>query len=92
MLLDNPRFQKEYKEFSEKISRITEESVKVELNKLLQSLVNEVKNVDRKHQDLIMGGKLTSDVMGDHRNSIISIRQQITKKIQSYEKAGLIKG
>lgn len=92
MLIDNPRFQKEYKEFSEKISRITEESAKVEMNKLLQNLVNEVKNIDRKHQDLVMGGRLTADTMGDYRNSLISIRQQIAKKIQSYEKSGLIKG
>jgi hypothetical protein len=28
MLTDNPRFQKEYQEFSEKISRISDETIK----------------------------------------------------------------
>jgi uncharacterized phage infection (PIP) family protein YhgE len=91
MLTDNPRFQKEYQEFSEKISRITDETVKTQMNQLLQKLLAEARSIDRQHEELIKGAKLAADVVSDHRSSLTQYRQQISKKIQDCERAGLIK-
>jgi predicted nuclease with TOPRIM domain len=90
MLVNNPRFQKEYQEFQEKISQISDENTKNQLNQLLQRLVNEARSLDRQHQELIEGAKLAADVVSDHRSSLTQYRQQIVKKLKDCERAGLI--
>jgi hypothetical protein len=91
MLTSNERFKKEYTSFSEKISSISDDRLKNELKQLLQQLVNEAKSIDRQHEELFRGSKLAIDSVSDHRQSITRIRQQLVKKIEDCEKAGLIK-
>jgi hypothetical protein len=91
MLTSNERFQKEYKDFSEKISMISDEKVKSDLDQLLQKMLAEARSLDRQHEELLRGSKLASDVVSNHRSSLTAIRQQLVKKIESCESAGLIK-
>jgi ABC-type transporter Mla subunit MlaD len=91
MLTNNPRFQKEYQEFVAKISQIEDDTVKSQLNQLLQKLLAEARSIDRQHEELIKGAKLASDVVSDHRSSLTQYRQQLTKKLQECERSRLIK-
>jgi hypothetical protein len=92
MLTSNERFQKEYKEFLEKISMISDEKIKSDLDQLLQKMLAEARSLDRQHEELLRGSKLATDVVSNHRSSLTAIRQQLVKKIESCESAGLIKG
>jgi len=91
MLTDNPKFQKEYQEFSEKISKIEDETVKSQMYQLLQKLLAEARSIDRQHEELIKGARLAADVVSDHRSSLTQYRQQLTKKLQECERSRLIK-
>jgi hypothetical protein len=83
-ILKSERFQKEYNEFSEKIAAVNIDTVKTDLTKLLNQLVNEVKVLDNNLQDSI-GGQKSSYVLDETRNRITEIRRQIDKKLSDYE-------
>jgi hypothetical protein len=89
LLSNNPRFISEYKELSEKISKISNEDKKNELNDLLKKLVAEVKAIDSDHQELVFGSKLSADAANRKQNLII-IRKNLFDKVKDCEKAGLI--
>jgi predicted nuclease with TOPRIM domain len=90
MLINSPRFQKEYKEFSEEISKISDETVKSQLNQLLIKLLGEVRFIDQQHEELNKGAKLASDMIADHRATLQSYRSQIVKRLQECKSSGLI--
>lgn len=48
-LADSPKFQKEYKEFRDAIDKISDQKIKLELEKLLKNLIFEVRMLDSKH-------------------------------------------
>lgn len=83
-ILKSERFQKEYKEFSEKIAAVNIDSVKSDLTVLLGQLVNEVKVLDNNLQDTV-GGQKPSHVLDEARSKITEIRRQIDKKLSDYE-------
>lgn len=91
MLTSNPKFQKEYQEFSDKISKISDEENRTHATQLLQRMLGEARSIDRQHEELMRGAKFAADVVADHRSLLTQYRQQITKKIQDCERAGLIK-
>lgn len=91
MLQNNERFKKEFKEFSEKISMISDERLKNEINTLLLKMLAEAKSLDRQHEELFRGSKMASDAVSNHRSSLTTIRQQIAKKLEHCKDAGLIK-
>jgi hypothetical protein len=92
MLLEkSDRFQKEYKEIFNKISKISDERVKKETKDLLNQLTFAVKEIDRKHMDMVMtGGKLPVGA-SDTKDSLINLRKKIFSRLQDCERAGLIK-
>ena len=89
LLIKNPRFLNEYKEFKEKIDRITDDSVQKELSVLLNSLVNQVKKIDSFHVDFAF--KNPNNELMEVRSDIVSTRKKIYNKIKECEKAGIIK-
>jgi hypothetical protein len=91
MLVNNPRFQKEYRDFAEQVAEISDETVKTQLTLLLNKLLGEVKAIDRQHEELSRGSKLASESMVDHRSSLQSTRLQIIKKIKECKNTGLLK-
>jgi len=89
LLSTNPRFIKEYKERSEKISKISSEDKKNELTDLLKKLVAEVKAIDSDHQELAFSPKLSSDAASRKQN-LITIRKNLFDRVKDCENAGLI--
>ncbi len=88
-LIKHPRFLEEYKNWYDKISRVTDENAKTELTRLLQQLVNEVKRIDSHHNDLLIKTSVDHSIK-ESRESLISLRRKISNKITECETAGLI--
>lgn len=81
MLLEqNERFVKEFNEFNEKISKITNERLKSELVDLLNQLLFEVRKIDRQHHDAMLGIKLPTAVK-ENRDVITNLRKQIHRRL-----------
>jgi hypothetical protein len=82
-LLKSEKFQKEYKDFQDKISTVTNENIKKELEGLLSKLVNEVKSLDLQHQELSTT-KQFPITASDARSNIIEIRKQIDRRLRDW--------
>lgn len=89
-LIKNPRFVKEYEEFSNKIERLSDENIKKEMKQLLNQLVAAVKSIDREHGDIVLVKKLPQAV-GEHKHTISEIRKKIVHKLMECEKSNLIR-
>ena len=77
-------FQKEYNEFNKQISAVSNESVKLELQGMLQNLLKEVKYLDQQHQDLSLNNRLPSAAI-DTRQNIVLIRKNLMSKLRDWE-------
>ena len=88
-LLKSDRFQKEYKEFQDKVNKITNDKAKSEVTALLNQLVAEVKAIDIGHTEMFSGAKLASNV-SDHRSGLSSVRKKLIAKLTECENAGLM--
>ena len=85
-LFKSERFQKEYKEFKENISKIQNPQMKKELEDLLSKLVTEVKNLDNYHSDLIIGSNLPSSAP-ESKTKILEIRKRLNKRLADWKEA-----
>jgi hypothetical protein len=77
-LLQSERFQQEYKQYQDKIEKITDLPTRNQAITLLKSLATEVKKLDSQHQDMFAGNQIPMG-LGDVRSNIISIRKKIDK-------------
>ena len=83
-LLKSERFQKEYKEFSDKINTVENEDLKNQLSGLLGNLVNEVKKLDSQHVDIM--SSVTRPDVGDIKTAILELRKTISRRLDEYSK------
>ena len=88
-LSKNENFIKEFQEFSSKIERVTDQSVKKELLSLLDKLMTEVKSIDKQHQDMFVGNRMMESV-ADHRDNLKNIRKKLAAKLEDCDRAKLI--
>lgn len=89
-LFKSERFQTEYRDFSQRISMIENPEVKEELQNLLKRLAGEVKRIDDKHDELLIGSKLPSTIVDD-RSTIVNLRKKLISKLKDCEQAKLLK-
>lgn len=85
-LIKNQRFLKEYEEFKTRISKIPDANKQTELTGLLGQLVNEVKALDIKHNDLGRVSSLPTGV-SDTRETLFNLRKTLSNRLDSYEKS-----
>jgi hypothetical protein len=88
-LSKSKQFLAEYTMFSDKISKITDQKIKSEMEMLVKQLVREVQSIDMLHKELVGGGKMPSK-SGESKESLISIRKKIVSKLEEYEKLRII--
>jgi hypothetical protein len=88
-LSKSKQFLDEYTMFSNKISKITDQKIKSEMEILVKQLLREVHSIDMLHRELIGGGKMPSK-SGESKGSLISVRKKIISKLEEYEKLGII--
>ena len=77
-------FQKEYNEFNKQISTVSNESVRLELQGMLQNLLKEVRYIDQQHQDLSLNNRLPSGAI-DTRQHITLIRKNLMNKLRDWK-------
>ena len=81
---ESENFQTEYKMFNDKISAVSDESVRLELQGILQNLLKEVKYLDQQHQDLSSNNRLPSSAI-DSRQNITLIRKNLINKLRDWK-------
>jgi hypothetical protein len=82
MLQQTERFQNDVKKYHEAIESIAEGQERLDAKRLLNDLINEVKNMDNMYVDMIYAKQLPS--MGtEMRDKIGSIRKQLDQKLNS---------
>jgi hypothetical protein len=82
MLQQTERFQNDVKKYHEAIESISEEQERLDAKRLLNDLINEVKNMDNMYVDMIYAKQLPS--MGtEMRDKIGSIRKKLDQKLNS---------
>lgn len=79
-IINSPKFKDEYKKIVEYIEKADDTVKKVEMKRLLQELVSNVKKIDINHTDILISGKLSDDT-AEARQKIIEIRKKIFKII-----------
>ncbi len=83
-LSKSPRFLQEYEDFKNKIDKVSNPDKKKELIDLLNQLVNEVRALDNKHNEISQFSKLPSSV-GDIRESLFNIRKALTSRLANVD-------
>lgn len=80
------RFKKEYLDFQERISKVTDGILQQNLTTKLTTLKELVMYLDRQHETLFVSNKLGSDVK-ETRDEIVSVRKQISESLANWERA-----
>jgi hypothetical protein len=75
-LIDHPQFKEDYERYSKAISNISDIDQKNKLTILLNQFVNEVKTIDRGHEDLIMQGRLPESLL-ESKRKLVSLRKSL---------------
>lgn len=88
-LSKSQRFLKEYNDFVSQCEKIEKPEIKSIVSKLIGELLFEVKDLDRRHNELFIARQST-DILSDKREKISEIRKKIYNKIEACKKAGLI--
>jgi hypothetical protein len=84
-LLKSERFQKEYKEFFDKINTIEDKDLKNQLSRLLGDLVNEVKKLDSRHLDI--SSSVARPDVGDAKMTILELRKTLARRLADYDQS-----
>ena len=85
---NSEKFKTEYNSFKSRISEITNEKVKTELNGLLLLLLREVRNLDSQHQDIFINKELPASVT-EIRSKIGDTRKSLLKRLEDWERINL---
>jgi hypothetical protein len=85
-LLKSERFQNEYNDFKNRISKVTDERLKITLENYLNKLVTHAKNLENQHLEMIFSKQMRS-MSNDLRDNILEVRKTIDKKLSDWERA-----
>jgi len=81
-LQDSENFKKEYSDFQEKISQISDEKKKLELESLLKELVSKIDKIDNFYNNqFISGTKNLNSNSNNHKLELTEIRKKIKIKL-----------
>lgn len=75
-------FKKEYRTFSEKISRIQNEQTKKELSATLSDLLKEVRSIDSQHNDTVNENIVS--IVPELRNKLMELRKYLDTKLKEF--------
>ena len=88
-LRTDKRILEDYKRYQEAIDQITDQSLKDEMSNLLRKLKEQVGHIDRNHEQLLISGRIPTEV-GDIRTNIISIKKSLDSKIDMWNRSKFI--
>ena len=81
-ILRSEKFQKDYEDYKTAISLLTNPDTKKRADQLLTKLVNEVKFIDSRHQELFLTGN-TPARLDESKMNIASIRKQLDRILKN---------
>jgi hypothetical protein len=81
MLQRTERFQNDVKQYTETISKMSDEKEKLEATRLLNDLIYEVKNMDNMYVDMVYAKQLAS-LGNEMKDKIVSIRKKLDQKLK----------
>ncbi len=85
-LENSEKFKTEFNNFKSKISEITNESLKKDLNDKLTQLLREVRFIDMQHQELLSRKEIPS-MVPDSRSKLLEVRKYIIKKLEDWDRS-----
>lgn len=88
-LTTNKKFIEDYNRYIKEITEITDQSLKSELNALLGKLKEQVGYIDKNHQQLLISGRIPTEIT-DIRANIISIKKSMDSKIDMWKRSKFI--
>lgn len=77
----SPTFQAEYNTFQQRINSVKDEKVKEELNVILKSLINTVREMDHYHSNINPNNRLPFQV-NEIRDTLRKIREMLSVKLE----------
>ena len=84
-LIKSQRFQADYQAFHARIEKIADGDIKNQATALLKTLVNEVRKLDNKHQEMFNGNRAPSG-LGDTRSSVVTARKKLDTLLKDWER------
>jgi hypothetical protein len=85
-LKENQAFTKDYKNYQQRIAKVTNEQTKKELVTLLLELSREVDNIDLCHEQMLITNKMPGTA-SETRSAIASCRKRLETKLAQWEKS-----
>ena len=85
-LENSEKFKTEFNNFKEKISQITNETVKKDLNSKLTELLREVRLIDQQHVNMFMNKDLTN-TRPDSRSKLSEVRTYIINRLNDWDRS-----
>ena len=82
MLQKTKQFQEDINKYTSAIEKIENEQEKLEIRKLLNDLVYEVKNMDNMFMDMVYSKQLPS-LGNEMREKITAIRKQLDRRLSN---------
>lgn len=89
-LKENSAYINDYKQYQQRIAKITDEGIKKDLTKLLLELSREVTNIDLCHEQMLLTNKMPGSAQ-ETRTAIASCRKRLDSKLTQWEKSNLNK-
>ena len=85
-LENSEKFKTEFNNFRERISQITNEQVKTDLNKKLTELLREVRAIDQQHVNMFMNKELPT-MIPESRSKLAEVRTYIINRLGDWDRA-----
>lgn len=79
-LQNSQRFLNDYKNYQEKILKVTDNDLNKELTALLIKLKETVMYIDRSHEQIFITGRISEDI-SDLKSNIINIKKTLDQKL-----------
>jgi molecular chaperone GrpE (heat shock protein) len=84
-LLESEKFKNDFKNYQKQISKITDQSLKNQLENFLDKLVTLVKAFDMEHEEMIYSKSIR--LGNDKKDKIIEIRKMLDKRLRDWNEA-----
>ena len=85
-LENSEKFKTEFNNFRERISQITNEQVKTDLNKKLTEMLREVRAIDQQHVNMFMSKEL-SNMIPESRSKLAEVRTYIISRLSDWDRS-----
>jgi hypothetical protein len=84
-ILDSTDFKNDLQRYNEEVSKITNQQVKEDLENQVTKLVNAVKSLDNRHQELIFSRNIRD--ADQYRTKVTQLRKNIENRLRDWKDA-----